>query len=136
MYYRLTPDIHRSGNPCTYGETMGLSLIKKGGKAGTARLSGDSGLVFHIGTFICYIPPQLMGQLVGRGVTEVLSGDGERIGRAWLSPLLYQEKQELTLHVGKSLYALSWQDAKRILTNARSEAPVFLHGTSGRSRDS
>jgi hypothetical protein len=110
------------------GDLMGPALAKNGVKAGTARLSGGSGLVFRFDTFVCYLPPHLMGDLLANGSAHLLSGDGDRIGKAWLSPLLYHEKQELTLHVARKLYSLSWVEVRRILTNKRIEAPLFFTG--------
>jgi hypothetical protein len=107
---------------------MGKSLLKPGGKAGTARLCGNSGLVFRIEGRVCYLPPHEMHSMCARGSAPVVSGDGDRVGKAWLSPLLYPEKQDLTLHVGNRLFSVSWPDVERIISRKRMEAPLYSLG--------
>ena len=83
-------------------------------RAGTARGSGK-GLVMEIAGACYYITPEEMPELMKDQAADVVDLHGEREGTAWLSPIIYPRKKELTALIQERVYMSPYRDLSGIL---------------------
>jgi len=83
-------------------------------RAGIARGSGK-GLVMEIAGACYYITPEEMPGLMKDQAADVVDFHGEQEGKAWLSPIIYPRKQELTALIKEKVYLIPYRDLSSIL---------------------
>lgn len=83
-------------------------------RAGTVRGSGK-GLVMEIAGTCYYITPDEVPGLMKDQAADVVDLHGEREGTAWLSPIMYKKKQDLTALIRERVYLVSYRDLCGIL---------------------
>jgi hypothetical protein len=96
------------------GEWMKHAAYDLYSRAGTARGSGK-GLVMEIAGACYYITPEEMPELMKDQAADVVDLHGEREGKAWLSPIVYPRKQELTALIKERIYLIRYRDLNSIL---------------------
>lgn len=104
-----------SRNKYLSGEWMKHAAYDLYTRAGTARGSGK-GLVMEIAGACYYITPEEMPELMKDQAADVVDLHGEREGTAWLSPIIYPRKQELTALIKEKVYLIPYRDLSSILT--------------------
>lgn len=103
-----------SGHDDMGGEWMKHAANELYTRAGTARGSGK-GLVMEIAGACYYITPEEMPELMKDQAADVVDLHGEREGTAWLSPIIYPKKQDLTALIKERVYMIPYRDLSSIL---------------------
>lgn len=104
----------RSPHHTMNGEWMKHAAYDLYTRAGTARGSGK-GLVMEIAGACYYITPEEMPGLMKDQAADVVDFHGEQEGTAWLSPIIYPRKQELTALIKEKVYLIPYRDLSSIL---------------------
>jgi hypothetical protein len=103
-----------SGHHDIRGEWMKHAACELYTRVGTARGSGK-GLVMEIAGACYYITPDEMPELMMDRAADVVDLHGEREGTAWLSPIIYPRKKELTALIKERVYMIPYRDFSGIL---------------------
>jgi hypothetical protein len=92
-------------------------------RAGRVRRSGH-GLVMEIGASSYFLPPDEIPALLRDQVAEIVSSTGEQEGYAWLSPMAYPRKSEMSALIARQLYVVGFRELDRILSGDLGSAAV------------
>ncbi len=92
-------------------------------RAGSARRCGK-GLVMEIAGSNYHLTKEAIPALLMDQAADMLDDSGEQDGVAWLSPMIYPEKHELSALIRDQVFVVGYREMTRVLQGKQTKAVI------------